>query len=529
MRELKSATDARRWRFHPFYLYFISMKLQGIAGKGSGKLGSQVYAISGGQQIVRQYNGAVTNPSTEGQVETRSKFKLLSQLAAAMGNVIAIKRVGLVSGRNQFMQVNKAAAQYVGSDATINLNKVQITKSARGLENFEADRSVHTSILVQFQWPVTSVADRVVYACFKKQADGSLVLFDSKVVSDAGADGNFPGNLAYTNDAVVIYAYGIKVTNAAANTAFGNMVAPSAEQVAKLITTTSEVAAGTQVTKTKALTMAEGVEEGSSEGDDNFLVSVSASGIGSATGGGRFDAGQPCTVVATPAGGSTFTGWHIGSASGPLASTQQSYTFAVESDIALVAVFEGGSVPSYTINASVSPNGYGTVSGAGSKQMGTTCTLVATPAQDKVFKRWTENGSTVSTSATYSFTVDRARTLVAVFDDASTSPFSGVKIGTDDWDSNQSGTVGAQIPNITGSVVSAGANMVGLFKSENEPAIGRDAGTAYGTSNNLSNFNITPDYQDMTAGKYWLCAVDFVSDLGEYDVLAVFEYNLTLQ
>lgn len=505
------------------------MKLQGIAGKGSGKLGSQVYAISGGQQIVRQYNGSVTNPSTEGQVETRSKFKLLSQLAAAMGNVIAIKRVGLVSGRNQFMQVNKAAAQYVGSDATINLNKVQITKSARGLENFEADRSVHTSILCQFQWPVTSVADKVVYACFKKQADGSLVLFDSKVVSEAGVDGNFPGNLAYTNDAVVIYAYGIKITNSAANTAFGNMIAPSAEQVAKLITTTSEVAAGSQVTKTKALTMAEGIEEGSSEGDDNFMVSVSASGIGSATGGGRFDAGQPCTVVATPAGGSTFTGWHIGSASGPLASTQQSYTFAVESDIALVAVFEGGSVPSYTISASASPAGYGTVSGAGSKQMGTTCTLVATPAQDKVFKRWTENGNTVSTSATYSFTVDRARTLVAVFADASTGAFSGVKIGTDDWESDQTGTVGSQLPAITGSVVAAGANKVGLIKSDTEPAIESDAGSDYGSSSNLANFSITPETQYMDAGIYWLVAFYDDQDLGETIVKAVYPYKLTLQ
>lgn len=495
---------------------------------GRGKLGNTVYSLSGGACIVRQKAESVANPNTEAQVETRSKFKLLSQLAAALAPVIAIRKDGLVSGRNQFVSINKDYAQYVGSDASINLNKVQITKSSRGLEDFEADRTSFTAISVNMVNDMSSAVDRMVYSVFKKNADGSLTLFDSKVVSEPGVDGNFQTTLRYTDKSVVIYAYGVKLTTSASKTAFGNMQAPSAEQVAKLLTTSTEAASGSQVTRTKALTMNEGENEGASEGDDNFLVSVSATGIGSATGGGRFDAGQPCTVVATPAGGSTFMGWHIGSASGAIASTQQSYTFAVESDIALVAVFEGGSVPSYTINASVSPNGYGTVSGAGSKQMGTTCTLVATPAQDKVFKRWTENGSTVSTSATYTFTVDRARTLVAVFDDASTSPFSGVKIGTDDWETNQTGTVGAQIPNITGSVVSAGANMVGLFKSENEPTIGRDAGTAYGTSNNLGNFNITPDYQNMTAGKYWLCAVDYVSDLGEYDVLAVFEYNLTL-
>lgn len=504
------------------------MKLQGIAGKGSGKLGSQVYAISGGEQIVRQYNGNVTNPSTEGQVETRSKFKLLSQLAAAMGGVIAIKRQGLVSGRNQFMQINKAAAQYVGTDASINLNKVQLTKSARGLENFEADRSVHTHIKCEFQWPVTSAADRVVYVCFKKQADGTLVLFDSKVVSEAGESGTFPGNLEYTNDAVVIYAYGVKIINAAANTAFGNMIAPSAEQVAKLITTTSEAAAGTQVTKTKALTMLEGIEEGSSEGDDNFMVSVSASGIGSATGGGRYDAGQACTVVATPAGGSTFVGWKRGSASGETVSTQASYTFVVESDIALVAVFEGGSVPTYTISASASPAGYGTVSGAGSKQMGSTCTLVATPASGKVFKRWTENGSTVSTSATYSFTVEGNRTLVAVFEDPSVNPWSDVQYGGNDFSADVTATAGSTLSHVTGSVVSQVSNRVGLFKSANAPSKGSNAGTPYGTSNNKTNFDITPASGQMTAGKYWLCACMYNDALDEYEVMEVYDYCIII-
>ena len=504
------------------------MKLQGMAGKGSGKLGAHVYAISGGEQIVRQYNGEVSNPSTGAQVETRSKFKLLSQLAAAMAPVIAIKKQGLVSGRNQFMQINKASAQYVGSDASINLNKVQITKSARGLENFEADRSLHTAIVCQFQWPVTAVADRVVYACFKKQADGSLLLFDSKVISEAGENGTFPGSLEYTSDAVVIYAYGIKITNAAANTAFGNMIAPSAEQVAKLITTTTEAAAGSQVTKTKALTMAEGVEEGSSEGDDNFMVSVSASGIGSATGGGRYDAGQACTVVATPAGGSTFVGWKRGSASGETISTQASYTFAVESDIALVAVFEGGSVPTYTIAASASPANSGSVSGGGSKQLGSTCTLVATPASGKVFSRWTENGNTVSTSATYSFEVTGNRTLVAQFIDPAAQSWSDVQYGGSPMNANVTASAGSTLSHVTGSVVAQGATIVALFKADSAPAIDSNPGSTWGSADTLTNFDINPSSQYMQAGKYWLCAVYYNEDMDEYVVKAVYDYCIVL-
>lgn len=507
------------------YTYFMKVNSQQT---GRGKLGNTVYSLNGGVCIVRQKAESVSNPNTGAQVETRSKFKLLSQLSAALSPVIAIRKDGLVSGRNQFININKNYAQYVGSDASINLNKVQITKSSRGMDDFEANRSGGTAIAVNLLNDMSSAIDRMVYSMFKKNADGSLTLFDSKVISEAGAGGTFAANLNYTDASVVIYAYGIKLTTAASKTAFGNMQAPSAEQVAKLLTTSTEAASGSQVTRTKALTMNEGTNSGTSEGDDNFLVSVSASGIGSATGGGRFDAGQACTVVATPAGGSTFVGWKRGSASGETVSTQASYTFAVESDITLVAVFEGGSVPTYNINASASPAGYGSVSGAGSKQMGTTCTLVATPAEGKVFKRWTENGSTVSTSATYSFTVERARTLVAVFDDASSSAFSNVKIGTDDWDADQTGQAGTSMPNITGSCVAQEANKVGLFKSANEPVVGSNGGDTYGSSSNLASFDVAPEAQRMTAGKYWLCAYEYNESFGENTIKAVYEFNLTL-
>lgn len=507
------------------YTYFMIINSQQT---GRGKLGNTVYSLSGGVCITRQKAKKVRNPNTGAQVETRSKFKLLSQLAAALSPVIAIRKDGLVSGRNQFVSINKGNAQYVGNDASINLNLVQITKSARGLQDFEANRSGGTAVSVNLLNDMSSAIDRMVYSMFKKNADGSLTLFDSKVVSEAGAEGKFPATLNYTDTSVVIYAYGVKLTTAASKTAFGNMQAPSAEQVAKLLTTSTEAASGSQVTRTKALTMNEGTNSGTSEGDDNFMVSVSTQGIGSATGAGRYDAGQPCTVVATPAGGSTFTGWHIGSASGPIASTQASYTFVVESDIALVAVFEGGSVPTYTISASASPAGYGSVSGAGSKEMGTTCTLVATPASGKVFRRWTENGSTVSTSATYTFTVERNRTLVAVFEDPSVNPWSDVQYGGNDFAADVTATAGSTLSHVTGSVVSQVANLVGLFKSATKPTKGSNVMAPYGSNSTKTNFDITPQSAQMTAGKYWLCAVNYNEALDEYEVMEVFDHCIIL-
>ena len=70
---------------------------------------------------------------------------------------------------------------------------------------------------------------------------------------------------------------------------------------------------------------------------------------------------------------------------------------------------------SYTITATASPTQGGTISGAGSYQQGQTCTLIATANTGYTFSNWTENGTQVSTDATYSFTVTGNRNLVANF------------------------------------------------------------------------------------------------------------------
>lgn len=243
------------------------MKLKGIFGKGTGKLGSSVFAISGGQQIVRQYQPTVANPSTDSQVDKRSAFKLLSQLSASVKPSIAIRKKGLVSPRNQFMSENYGSVSVSGGNAMINLNSVQLTKSNRAMANFTADRSSGTKIAVELTDNMAGVLDKVVYAAFTKMADGSLMPAGSIVVEAAGVDGHFAGELPYESDACVIYCYGIIVTNAAATTAFGNMMALTAENVAKLFATSSEAAAGMTMTKTKGLTLGEGVNTATSTDD----------------------------------------------------------------------------------------------------------------------------------------------------------------------------------------------------------------------------------------------------------------------
>lgn len=72
-------------------------------------------------------------------------------------------------------------------------------------------------------------------------------------------------------------------------------------------------------------------------------------------------------------------------------------------------------VPVYTITAAISPEGSGTVTGAGQYQEGETVTLAAVPADGYKFSGWQEGGQTVSTDTTYSFTATGDRTLVSAF------------------------------------------------------------------------------------------------------------------
>jgi hypothetical protein len=70
---------------------------------------------------------------------------------------------------------------------------------------------------------------------------------------------------------------------------------------------------------------------------------------------------------------------------------------------------------SYTISASANPSNGGSVSGGGSYNQGSNCTLTATANTGYTFSNWTEGGVEVSTNSSYSFTVNGNRTLVANF------------------------------------------------------------------------------------------------------------------
>lgn len=447
------------------------MKVNSILGKMTGKVGNIVLTSVGGEVVGREYNPNVANPNTQPQQKTRGKFKLASQLSATMAPVIAIKKEGNVSARNLFVKENFPAIRYSQGVADINLNVVQLTKSQRSFAGFNADRTNGSAIAVELNADSAAALSRVVYIAYKKAADGSLIFFDSKVCNTAGAEGKFHDVLNFTADAVVLYAYGMKDLEAGITSKFGNISAPSAEDVAQLLVSNTENMASVQLTKTAGLTMAVGENTGDSDDVEHLTVSIVISGNGSAVGGGRFDAGQNVTLRATPDAEATFIAWKANNASGQVLSTANPYSFEVEQNMTICAVFQGGPTPHYDINLSADPANGGTVSGGGSKEEGSSCTVLATPAEGMQFGGWFENGNLVSNSASYTFTVERARTLVAEFGEAPEGNLTNVTFNGSAWNSNKT-TPGSSATIGFTAAAALNGKKCGLAGVTNKPNIG---------------------------------------------------------
>lgn len=137
-----------------------------------------------------------------------------------------------------------------------------------------------------------------------------------------------------------------------------------------------------------------------------IAVAASPAAGGSVTGGGVFVAGSNVTVQATTNSGYVFVGWEV---NGALVTNSSSYTFTATGNATVTAEFASFCV----VTVSASPALDGSASGGGSFPPGSGVTLTATPSAGFGFVNWTENGSPVSASSNYTFTVSADRTLVA--------------------------------------------------------------------------------------------------------------------
>src|SRR5207237_9995685 len=88
-----------------------------------------------------------------------------------------------------------------------------------------------------------------------------------------------------------------------------------------------------------------------------------------------------------------------------IVSSSASYSCTLNNDRTLDANFSVIQY-NYTISLSASPSGGGTVSGSGIFAAGSSRTVTASSNTGYNFTNWTESGSVVSTSASYTFTLN---------------------------------------------------------------------------------------------------------------------------
>lgn len=322
-------------------------KTTSMWGKTTGKVGGLVYATSGGEQIVREYNPNVANPSTQAQVDQRARMKLMSQLSAALSPVLAMSRTGLVSRRNKFTKLNFPASYALNGTAQITYENVQITEGNTALPAFNAGGGVvEDKFLIQayFSTEPSAAVSRIVYCIFRKTNEGKLEYVTSVINStrsDGVRDSYFITEIEDLPIAeYVIFAYGMCDTSERATAHYGNLNVVTASDLARLVATRAISFSDYQFTQTRAVTLASDGTPVQPETPGNLRVYVTALGDGgTVSGGGSFAPNASVTVTATPANGYRFVRW-VKNGTSQTVSTANPYTFNVQEQTDLVAVFE---------------------------------------------------------------------------------------------------------------------------------------------------------------------------------------------
>lgn len=210
------------------------MKLNGVFGKGSGKVGNSVWAVSGGVQIVRPYNPNVSNPKTDAQVAQRAKFKLMSQIAADLASVIAIPKQGLVSSRNLFVSKNIGLVTFANEQASVQYPKLQLTAGTSSFPYLECEKN-GGNLNAALEFEPTADVTAVVYIVCKVDENQQLSVVASKVVTEPGNGKTFDTTFANVSGQIVVYAYGVKNNSDEIFAGYGDYTIASASDVADLV------------------------------------------------------------------------------------------------------------------------------------------------------------------------------------------------------------------------------------------------------------------------------------------------------
>lgn len=329
-------------------------KVTSLYGKTTGKIGSIVFSTSGGETIAREYNPHVANPNTMSQVNQRARMKLMSQLSACFANVIAMRKEGLVSARNKFVKRNFDASYTSDGVAQISYENVQLTSGNSGLP--------------AIAWALSQDASTSAMQVFFKDAPSANI---SRIVYCLFRKTD-EGKLEFVSSVIA----------SVRSIASFNGYFPSGFEGISMDTQNGKLTANYVI-----------YAYGMSDTSERATARYGELNVQSATDIAR--------LVATRT--ISFEDYQFTQTRGVSANSGSDQSEAVPAGSARVFVTALGTG--------------GSVSGAGTFEIGTQVTVVATPASGYVFDRWIYNGTnqTASTSASYTFTLNEQTDLVAVF------------------------------------------------------------------------------------------------------------------
>lgn len=314
------------------------MKVTGFL-RGSGKVGSLVIKTVSGQTIASEYQPSVSNPNTMAQVNQRAKLKMMSQIATAIAPILAYKRAGMRSARNQFISANIGSAYAADGEAQITYENLQITPGNAGLPSIVIRRADGTGdITIQLAESAAVSVSRVVYNVFTKTSEQRLQLVASEVIREAGDNGTFPAVLEGLSGELVFYAYGMRDLSSKATAVYGDVKVANGIDVARLLSERDIKAEDMQLTETRGATLSLGASEVEPVDDTKAKVFVTANGPGTVSGAGTFALGSQVTVTATPNTGMSFQGWS-NNGSQAIISQSAEYTFTLTGQVDLVGRF----------------------------------------------------------------------------------------------------------------------------------------------------------------------------------------------
>lgn len=256
------------------------MKRYSANGKGSGKLGGSVYVINHGVQIEREYNGSVSNPSTNAQVAQRSRFKLASQVSAALENVIVIPRKGIQSPRNRFVKRNMPFF-YGGVDgAQVTYENLQLTLGSTGIPAISVSRDQNENLNIHLVSPVIESVSYVAYCVFRKTDEELLQLVASEIVEINGDNLDADVTIADPTGDLVVYAYGYRIKNAKAKAKYDNYKVASATDVATLIANRRIELSDVYFSGTRGTSLPDGDSQNVVPGSDEVLLYLTNNTLG---------------------------------------------------------------------------------------------------------------------------------------------------------------------------------------------------------------------------------------------------------